>query len=183
MVFHRRLSDSKSPQVSRTFLSILAVLNNVVVWMVATRSLISKSSCPFSNPFVTVPKAPLTIGIIVTFMYHVFSILEQGRSTYPSFHILSVLFCGQPGQKSQQFCRFSFFFLLLIILRSGLLAEIRWSVCMSKFHRSVCVSFSRTGTGLCIYHLFVWSDLNFLHISLWITLPTQSCLVLYLLLC
>ena len=33
--------------------------------------------------------------------------------------------------------------------------------------------------GLCIYYLFVWPNLNFLHISQWITLPTQSCLVLY----
>ena len=68
---------------------------------------------------------------------------------------------------------------LLIIIRSGLLDEIMWSVCMSKSHRILCVSFSRTGAGLCIYHLFVWSNLNFLHISQWITLPTQSCLVLY----
>ena len=50
---------------------------------------------------------------------------------------------------------------------------------MSKSHRSLCVSFSWTGAGLCIYHLFVWSNFNFLHISQWITLPTQSCLVLY----
>ena len=39
--------------------------------------------------------------------------------------------------------------------------------------------FPGTGAGLCIYHLFVWSNLNFLHISQWITFPTQSCLVLY----
>ena len=31
----------------------------------------------------------------------------------------------------------------------------------------------------CIYHSLVWSNLNFLYISLWITFPTQSCLVLY----
>ena len=37
MVFHWRLSDSKSPQISRTLLSILAVFNNAVVWMVSTR--------------------------------------------------------------------------------------------------------------------------------------------------
>ena len=37
MVFHWSLSDSKSPHVSRTLLSILAILNNVVVWMVSTR--------------------------------------------------------------------------------------------------------------------------------------------------
>ena len=60
-----------------------------------------------------------------------------------------------------------------------LLAEIRWSVCMSKSHRSLWVSFSWTVAGLGIYHLFVWSNMNFLHISQRITLPTQSCLVLY----
>ena len=48
---------------------------------------------------------------------------------------------------------------------------------MSKSHRSLCVSFSRTDSGLCIYHLFVWSNLNFLHNSQWITLPAQSCQV------
>ena len=36
MVFHWSLNDGKSPQVSRTRLRILAVLNNVVVWMVST---------------------------------------------------------------------------------------------------------------------------------------------------
>ena len=43
MVFPWRLSDSKSPQVSRTLLSILAVLNSAVVWMVSTRPPTSKS--------------------------------------------------------------------------------------------------------------------------------------------
>ena len=50
---------------------------------------------------------------------------------------------------------------------------------MLKSHTSLCVSFSRTAAGLCIYHLLVWSNWNFLHISQWITLPTQSCLALY----
>ena len=72
MVFPWSLSDSKSPQVSRTLLSILDVLNNVVVWMVFTRPPTSKSSSPFSNPLVTVPNAPITIGIIVTCMFHSF---------------------------------------------------------------------------------------------------------------
>ena len=151
-------------QVSRTLLSILAVLNNAVVWIVSSRPPTSTSSRPFNNYLVTVSKAPITIGIIVTFMFHSFSILWQGWGTYSSFHILSVLFCDQPGQQNRQFCIFSFFF-LLIIIKSGLLAEIRWSVCMLKSHRSLCVSFSGTGIGLCIYHLLVWSNLNFLHIS------------------
>ena len=42
MVFHWRLSDSKSPQLSRTLLSIMAVFNNAVVWMVSTRLPTSK---------------------------------------------------------------------------------------------------------------------------------------------
>ena len=72
MVFHWSLSDSKSPQVTRTLLTILAVLNNVVVWMVSTRPPTSKSSSPFSNPLFTVLNAPITVGIIVTCMFHSF---------------------------------------------------------------------------------------------------------------
>ena len=83
MVFHWRLSDSKFPQVSRTLLSILAVFNNAVVWMVSTRSPTSKSSRPFNNHLVTVPKAPITIGIIVTFMFHSF-FNSLARSRYLS---------------------------------------------------------------------------------------------------
>ena len=72
MVFNWSLSDSKSPQVSRTILSILAVLNDSIVLIVSTRPPNSKSPSPFNNPLVTVPKAPITIGIIVTFMFHSF---------------------------------------------------------------------------------------------------------------
>ena len=74
---------------------------------------------------------------------------------------------------------FFFLLLLLIIIRSGRLAENRRSVCISKSQRSLCLSFSRTDSGLCIYHLWIWSNFNFLHNSQWITLPTQSYLVLY----
>ena len=83
MVFNWRLSDSKSPQVSRTLLSILAVFNNAVVWMVSTRPPTSKSSRPFNNPLFTEPKAPITIGIIVTFMFHRF-FNSLARSRYLS---------------------------------------------------------------------------------------------------
>ena len=67
----------------------------------------------------------------------------------------------------------------LVVWQSGCLAEIRWSVCISKSQRSLCISFSRTDSELCIYHLFIWSNYNFLHNSQWITLPIQLCLVLY----
>ena len=177
MVFHWSLSDSKSPQVSRTRLSILAVLSNAVVWIVSTHLLTSKSSRPFNNPLVTVPNAPITIGTIVTFMFHSF-FNSLARLRYLSFFSLSFRFIlWSTGTAKSTILQI--LFLLLIIMRSGLLVWIRWSVCMLKSHRSLCKSFSRTGAGLCIYYLFVWSNWNFLHISQWITLPTQSCLALY----
>ena len=84
MVFHWRLSDSKSPQVSWTRLRILAVLSNAVIWIGSTRTPTSKSSIPFYNPLVIVPKAPITIGTIGIFVFHSF-FNSQARSRYLSF--------------------------------------------------------------------------------------------------
>ena len=69
MVFHWSLRDSKSPQVSRTLLSILVVFNNAVVSMVSTRPPTSESSSPFTKPLVIVQNAPITIGKIVTLLF------------------------------------------------------------------------------------------------------------------
>ena len=111
MVFHWSLSDSKSPQVSRTLLSILAVLNNAVDWMVSTRPPTSKSSSPFSNPLVTVPNAPITIGIIVTCMFHSF-FSSLARSWYLSFfsHSFSFILWSARTAKSTILQVFFFFF-------------------------------------------------------------------------
>ena len=178
MVFHWSLSDSKSPQVSRTLLSILAILNNAVVWMVSPHPPTFKSSSPFNNPLVIVPKAPITIGTIITFMFHsFFNFLARSRYLSLLSHSFSFILWSAGTAKSTIF-QILFFFSLLII-RSGLLAESGWSVCKSKCHCSLFVSFSRTDARLCIYHLFVWSNFNFLHISQWITLPTPSCLAVY----
>ena len=128
MVFHWSLSDSKSPQVSRTLLSILTTLNNAVVWMVSIHPSTSRSSSPFNNPLVTVPKAPITIGIIVTFMFHSF-FNPQARSRYLSFfsHSFSFILWSVRTAKSTIL---QILFFLLIIIRSSLLVEIRWSICM-----------------------------------------------------
>ena len=177
MVFHWSLSDSKSPQVSRTRLRILVVLRNADIWIVSTRPPTSKSSRPFNNPLVIVPKTLITIGTIITFMFHSF-FNSLARSKYLSFFAHSFRFIlWSAGTAKLTILQILFF--LLIIIRSGLLAGIRRSVCMLKSQRSLCVSFSRTGAGLYIYHLLEWSNLNFWHISQWITLPTQSCLALY----
>ena len=165
MIFPRSLR-TKSPQVSRTLLCILADVNNAVVWMASTCLFISKFSSPCTNPLVTAPWEPIIIGINVTFMFHSFSVPLQGPGSYSSFHFLSILLC-------------SLLLFLLIIIRSGRLDKIRCSVCFSKSQRSLYISFFWRDSGLCICHLFIWSNLNFLHNSEWIALPTQLCLVLY----
>ena len=87
--FHWSLSDSKSPLVSRTLLSIL--LNNAVVWTVSTCHIISKALGPCTNLLATIPRAPITIGITVTFMFHsIFS--SPARSWYLSLFSLSFNF-------------------------------------------------------------------------------------------
>ena len=92
MVFHWNFSDNKSLQVSRTLLSILAVVNSEVVWMVSTRPPTSKSSSPFSNPLVTVSSAPIAIGIIVIGMFRSFSnSLASSKYLYFFSHSLSFI--------------------------------------------------------------------------------------------
>ena len=123
MVFLCSLSDSKSPQVPRTRLSILAVLSNAVVWIVSTRPLTSNSSRPFNNPLVTVPSVPITIGTIITFMFHsVFNSLA--RSRYLSIFSLSFRFILWSAGTAKSTI-LQILFLLLIIMRYGLLAGIR----------------------------------------------------------
>ena len=154
MVFHWSLSDSKSPQVSMTLLSILAVLNKAIVWMVSTHPLTSKSSSLFNNPLFIAPKASIPIGTIVTFMYHSFCFFfnSLSRSRYLPFYSHSFSFilwsAGTTKSTILQILLFFFYWLLL-----GL---VLWSVRMSKSHRSLCVSFCRTLARLCIRHLFVW---------------------------
>ena len=154
MVFHWSFNDSKSPQVSRTRLSILAVLRNAVVWIVSTRLSTSKSSRHFNNPLVTVPNALITIGTIVTFMFHSFLFNSLARSRYLSFFSLSFRFILWSAGTAKSTI-LQIFFLLLIIMRSGLLDRIRWSVCMLKSHRSYASHFLGQAPGcaytICLY--------------------------------
>ena len=76
-------------------------------------------------------------------------------------------------------CSLSLWGGVFIITKSGRLAEIRESVCILKTQRRLYLSFSMRDSGLFIYHLFVFSNFNFLHNSLWIPLPMLSWLVLF----
>ena len=137
MVFYWSLSDSKSPQVSRTFLSIFVNLNNAVVWMVSTCPLISNSSSPFTNPLVIVLSALITIGIIITFMFFCF-FSSLVRSRYLSLFLLSFNFTLWSARTAKSTIRQVLFF-LLTITTSSFLAKIRWSVCISKSLISLCL--------------------------------------------
>ena len=123
MVFHWSLSDSKSPQVSRTRLRNLTVLSPAVIWMVSTRPPTSKFSRPFNKPLVIVPRAPITTGTIVTFMFHSF-LNSLARPRYLSFFTHSFRFIlWSAGTAKATILQILFF--LLIITRSGLLVWIR----------------------------------------------------------
>ena len=100
MVFHWSLSDSKSLQVSRNHLSILAVLNNAVVWMISTCPPASKFSTLLNNLFITVPKAPITNGTFVAFIFHSF-FNSLARSWYLSFFSHSFSFILQSARKEK----------------------------------------------------------------------------------
>ena len=145
MVSRLSMNDCKAPQVSRALLSILADLNNAVVWMVSTRPVISNSSSPITNPLGIFPRAPTTNGITVTYVFHsCFSPLARPRYlSLFSFSFIYTLwytgtakstirqvlyFCwlsqrlvvwprlGDPFVSQNLFFFFFFFFFLLLLL-------------------------------------------------------------------
>ena len=118
----------------------------------------------------------LQIPITVTFMFHSSFFNYLAMSRYLSFFLLSFNFTmWSVGTAKYTILQVPFF--LFIIITSGYLVEIRWSVCVLKSHWSLCVSFYRADSGSCLYHLFVWSNFSSLHNSQWITLPTHSSLI------
>ena len=96
------------------YLSILAVLKNVVFWMLSSRPTTSTSSSLFSNPLVTVPNAPITIGIMVTSMFHSF-FNSLARLRYLSFFSNSFRFIlWSAGTAKSTISRMLFFCWLLL---------------------------------------------------------------------
>ena len=152
MIFPGSLSDSKSLQVCRTLLSILTDLNNVVVWKVSTRTLISKSSSHCTNPLVTIPKS--TIYNWYNRHFHVPQFFQFPRKVQVIIPLFAFIhFYSVVRQDSKVYNSTSSFF-FSIIIRSGCLTKFRRSVCISK-SLSLCFTFSRTNSWLCIYHLSV----------------------------
>ena len=174
MVFHWSLSDSKFPLVIRTLLSILPDLNNTEVWMDLTRPLITKSSNPCGNLWWLYRRAPITIRISFSFMFHSFFFFVSvlGLGSYLSFCFPSVLPDGQPERLTALlgsfFFPFFFFFLLLIITRSDRLAEVLYVCISSHYH------YYNTPKEFC---LIGWGcRIHWLHLCRGVELHPNECL-------
>ena len=151
MAFYWSLSDSKSPRVFRTLLSIPADLNEAEVWMVSILPLISNCSNHLSKPFGTVPRAltTTTSHLCSTFFF----VLLQVLRIYLFIHVLIFSLCGKPELQNQLDDKLSLSLSLSLSLtfkknflffstRSGLLARIRNSfVCQNpgEFYSSHCL--------------------------------------------
>ena len=121
------LADSLSleyhwQQVSRTRLSIVANLENTVVWMDSNRPPIFNSSSLLSKPLCTVQSVPITVGITIFHMFHSFLVLWQCPKTCLSFYFLWFWLCGPPRSQNPLYGKFSSF--LLIMTRFWFLAGI-----------------------------------------------------------
>ena len=167
MVFHWSLSDCKSPQVSRTLLSILADLNNAVVCIVSTRPLISKSS----SPLLTVLSEPITIGITFTFMFHSFEL---------SCKVLVLI------------SLFTFLQFYSVVSWNGKVHFSAGSLLFVDYHKiwllgrnlyfKILENFVSHFLGWILgyaYTICSYGQILNLHNSLWINFLTQSCVVLY----
>ena len=142
----------------------MADFNNAVVWMISTRPLISKSSSPCTITLVTVPRAPITIAITVTFLFQSF-LSSLARSRYLSFFSLSFSFT-QWSAETAKATILQVLLLLLTITWSGRLAMIRWSVWSQNpkefcaFHYYYHFTPCEFSLQLCWYFLEVWMTGN-----------------------
>ena len=153
MVFH--WGDSKSPQISRTLLNILANLNNTLIWnfqffQTFFQTFGNRSKRSNNNHYYRHPHGP-----------HLFKVLLQRPTVCLSFHFLLFSFCGPPERQNPPDGNFFFLLINTVVFRPWLGESIR----ISKSPRIFRVSFFWTDSGLCKYHLLVRSSFNLLHNS------------------
>ena len=90
-----------------------------------------------------------------------FDVLRQVLDICLLFHF--TLFTLWSAGTAKSTIRNALFFFCWISLGLVVWPKIMWPVSISKSQRSFCVSFSWKDSGLCIYHLLVWLNFNFLH--------------------
>ena len=124
MVFYWSLCDSKSPQVTGTLLSILAELNNAVIWIVSTCSL------QVLLYLVTVPSSPITMGITVTVIIIIIIVLLLAN--YSLQRLLVVFHWSLSDNKSPQVAKILVCFLTSLTNTVDWIVPIRPSICNSS---------------------------------------------------
>ena len=139
--------------------------------MVSTRILTFNSSSPCTNPLVTVPRTPITIGITVNFTYHSF-FSSLARSKYLSFFSFSFNYTQMSARTAKSTIRYILFFFFFFFFLWLSLALVVWLRLNDSFvyqnPRGVCASHSPGQILSCAYTMC--SNLNYLHSSKWITL-------------
>ena len=109
----------------------------------------------------SVSTVPTTTDI--SFMFHM-SCQLSGKMQVFVFLSIYFFFCTPRSAVTAESSGLQVIFFLLINNKSSLLPGIEWSVYSRKFQRILCVSFSRTGSGLCIHF----------QISISYTIPARS---------
>ena len=138
MVFHGSLSGNVSSSLKDSC-QFSGVISNAVVWIVSTCPLISMSSSPFTIPLVTLARASASIGTIVNFIFHSFSISCKVQvlillSTFFQFYSVVSQNIKVHNSASSLFWGWGMW-------SSGCLDEVRWSVGISNSQRSLYVPF------------------------------------------
>ena len=128
-VCHTSVRVTASLQHSSEYSPILTMLWFGCSWIF----LIPNFSSLFPKLLGTVANTPVIISITITFMFHSF-FSSLARFEYLFIFLLSIIFSLWSARTAKSTrCKVLFFF--LINTRFSPLAEIRWSVCMSKSQR------------------------------------------------
>ena len=150
MLYFLRYGVSKTPHTSITCRSILLVcIKKVFCNSVIFVSILMVLNL-FSSSLAGVPRAPVTNGTTITFIFHTF-FSSLTRSKYFSIFstFLSSTLVSQDIAKSIIWHSWCF---LSMKIMSGFLAVIKWSVCTVKSQSILHESFLRTASGWCSYH-------------------------------
>ena len=124
-----------------------------------------------------VPRAPVTIGIIVTFMLHSFFQFSSKVDVLTLFSHFLDFTLWSAGTAKSTVLQVLFFFLFW----SGRLAEIRWWICISKSYFTFCefftpsLAFGLLLESLQVFKTLLLADLN--NVPVWmvsIRLPISN---------
>ena len=145
--------------------------------MVSTR-LISKSSSPYTNPLMTVLRAPITICIIVTFIFHSF-FRSLTRPRYLSFFLLSFYFTLWSARTAKSTIRQLLFFCCCWLSQGLVVWPKLGDLYICQNPREICASHFPGQIPGCAYTICSCGQIN-AHFSVdHLSLPVVSRFILF----